>query len=147
MKNIAVGIDFSDRGIAVLDRAAELALAMKAHLFLVHIYAPEPDFVGYAEFAYPGKDERQLELHEEKAKIRELIDALKKRGIEATGYMREGDTVHALLEFAEQREAGMLVVGSHGKGLVERLLLGSVAEGIIRHATLPVVVVPSVKQG
>ncbi|MCF6313604.1 MAG: universal stress protein [Verrucomicrobiales bacterium] len=147
MKNIAVGIDFSDRGMAVLDRAADLALALDAHLFLVHIYAPEPDFVGYAEFAYPGKDERAQELREEKAKIRELIDALKKRGVEATGYMREGDTVHALLEFTQQREASMLVIGSHGKGFVERLLLGSVAEGIIRHATLPVVVVPSAKQG
>ena len=114
-------------------------------MYLVHIYAPEPDFVGYAEYAYPGVDEREEELREEKNKIREWIDALKDRGVDASGYMREGDTVLGLLEFAEKREVNMLVIGTHGRGIVERLLLGSVAEGIIRHATLPVVVVPREK--
>lgn len=147
MKNIAVGIDFSDLAEPVLEHAAELAKALGAHLHLVHIYAPEPDFVGYAEYAYPGVDEREEELREEKNKIREWIDDLKSKGIDASGYMREGDTVHGLLEFVEKREASMLVIGTHGRGIVERLLLGSVAEGIIRHATLPVVVVPSGKKG
>ena len=145
MKNIAVGIDFSELAEPVLEHAAELAKALGAHLYLVHIYAPEPDFVGYAEYAYPGVDEREEELREEKNKIREWIDALKDRGVDASGYMREGDTVHGLLEFAEKREVNMLVIGTHGRGIVERLLLGSVAEGIIRHATLPVVVVPREK--
>ncbi len=143
MKNIAVGIDFSDVAEPVLKRAAELAKALDAHLHLVHIYAPEPDFVGYAEYAYPGEDERDEELREEKKKIREWIDELKKEGVEASGYMREGDTAQGLLEFAKKREANMLVIGTHGRGFVERMLLGSVAEAIIRHATLPVVVVPS----
>ena len=147
MKYIAVGIDFSNLGDAVLARAAELALALDAHLYLVHIYAPEPEFVGYAEYSYPGEDERVEELREEKNKIRDLIDGLKEKGVKSSGYMREGDTVHALLEFVEKREANMLVIGTHGRGFVERLLLGSVAEGIIRHATLPVVVVPSEKGG
>lgn len=146
MKNIAVGIDFSDSAEPVMERAVELAAALKAHLHLVHIYAPEPDFVGYAEYAYPGEDERVEELREEKNKIREWIDELKGRGIEASGYMREGDTVHGLLDFAEKRDAKMLVIGTHGRGFVERLLLGSVAEGIIRHASLPVVVVPCRKK-
>ena len=145
MKNIAVGIDFSELAEPVLEHAAELAKALGAHLYLVHIYAPEPDFVGYAEYAYPGVDEREEELREEKNKIREWIDALKDRGVDASGYMREGDTVLGLLEFAEKREVNMLVIGTHGRGIVERLLLGSVAEGIIRHATLPVVVVPREK--
>lgn len=145
MKNIAVGIDFSDLAESVLEHAAELAKALDAHLYLVHIYAPEPDFVGYAEYAYPGVDEREDELREEKDNIRQLIDELKEKGVTASGYMREGDTVHGLLEFVEKREANMLVIGTHGRGFVERMLLGSVAEGIIRHATLPVVVVPSAK--
>jgi len=147
MKNIAVGIDFSDLAEPVLEHAAELAKALDAQLHLVHIYAPEPDFVGYAEYAYPGEDEREEELREEKKKIREWIDDLKKKGLDVSGYMREGDTVHGLLEFAEKREANMVVIGTHGRGFVERMLLGSVAEGIIRHAKLPVVVVPSRKKG
>lgn len=147
MKNIAVGVDFSNLAEPVLERAAELAKALGAHLHLVHIYAPEPDFVGYAEYAYPGEDEREDELKEEKKKIREWIESLKNKGIDVSGYMREGDTVHGLLEFAEKRDANMLVIGTHGRGFVERMLLGSVAEGVIRHATLPVVVVPSQKEG
>jgi nucleotide-binding universal stress UspA family protein len=146
MKNIVVGIDFSELAEPVLEHAAELAKALDAHLHLVHIYAPEPDFVGYAEYAYPGEDEREEELREEKNKIREWIDDLKSKGIDVSGYMKEGDMVHGLLEFAEKHEADMLVIGTHGRGFVERMLLGSVAEGIIRHSTLPIVVVPSRKK-
>jgi nucleotide-binding universal stress UspA family protein len=52
----------------------------------------------------------------------------------------EGDCVTALLDLATQRGADLIVVGSHGRGGLSRALLGSVAEGILRRADVPVLV-------
>jgi nucleotide-binding universal stress UspA family protein len=48
------------------------------------------------------------------------------------------------LDKVAKHEAGLVVVGSHGHGALYNLLVGSVAEGVIRHSTVPVVVVPRV---
>lgn len=142
MKNIAVGIDFSNAMEAVLARASEMAKATGAKLHLVHIFAPEPVFVGYAAYTYPGVDAREEELANEKEKLRALVDRLEGEGVDAMAYMKEEQTVKGLIDFAEHRDADLLVMGTHGQNVVERILLGSVAEGVVRKTTLPVLVVP-----
>lgn len=52
----------------------------------------------------------------------------------------EGDTVPAILELAVQKKADLIVVGSHGRGGLSRALLGSVAEGLLRRSSIPVLV-------
>ena len=142
MKNIAVGIDFTDAREPVLEAGAELALALGAKLHLIHVIAPEPTFMGYAAYTYPGIDERSEELEKEKAEIQTMVDRLRLEGADAYGYMRPGETVRTLLEFADDREADMIVVGTHSRKLLSRILMGSSAEGVVRHSKLPVVVVP-----
>ena len=61
--------------------------------------------------------------------------------------MKEEDTVKGLLDFAEHREADLIVMGTHGHNLVERIILGSVAEGVIRKSKVPVLVVPARRDG
>jgi nucleotide-binding universal stress UspA family protein len=142
MKNIAVGIDFTDAREPVLEAGSELALALGAKLHLIHIIAPEPTFMGYAAYSYPGIDERAEELEMEKTEIQGMIDQLRLEDVDAYGYMRPGETVKTLIEFAGDREAGMIVVGTHSRKLLSRILLGSTAEGVVRHSKIPVVVVP-----
>ncbi|MEM8955520.1 MAG: universal stress protein [Verrucomicrobiota bacterium] len=142
MKNIAVGVDFSNATDAVLERATELARITGAKVHLVHIFAPEPAFVGYAVYTYPGVDARAEELSTEKEKLRNLVDQLEHEGIDTMAYMKEEQTVKGLIDFAEHREADLLVIGTHGHNVVERILLGSVAEGVVRKTSLPVLVVP-----
>ncbi len=143
MKSIVVGIDFSDVTGDLLSTAGGLAKSFGATVYLVHIYAPEPAFVGYAAYTYPGEDERAEELKEEKRQLRELVNGLRNDGIEAQAYMKEGDTLGGLLEFAEHRDADVIVLGTHGHNFMERVLLGSVAEGVVREARIPVMVVPA----
>jgi nucleotide-binding universal stress UspA family protein len=142
MKNIAVGIDFTDAREPVLEAGAELAISLGAQLHLIHVIAPEPTFMGYAAYTYPGIDERSEELEQEKAEIQNMVDRLRLEDVDAYGYMRPGETVKTLLEFAEDREAGLIVVGTHSRNLLSRILMGSTAEGVVRHSKIPVVVVP-----
>ena len=57
----------------------------------------------------------------------------------------QGQPLHALLEYAKEVDAEMLVLGSHGHGFMSSLILGSVAEGCVRKAQLPSLIVPMAK--
>ena len=61
----------------------------------------------------------------------------------ATSQIAEGSPLHALLDHVKQGGADFVVVGSHGHGVIASLLLGSVAEGLVRKATVPTLVVPA----
>ncbi|MFB6297593.1 MAG: universal stress protein [Salinirussus sp.] len=62
-------------------------------------------------------------------------------GVDATTELREGDPAETILEYAEEIDADAIVAGTHGRSGVERRLIGSVAERLVRHATAPVMTV------
>ena len=57
--------------------------------------------------------------------------------------MVPGSTVDTIFEQAQKRDAELIVIGSHGHGAVFELLFGSIAEGVVRRSSIPVVVVPA----
>ena len=147
MNSIVVGVDFSDVTDKVLSTAAKLARALGGDLHLVHICAPEPAPVGYETYMYPGPDELSGQLEAEKRRLKELVDKLRADGVNADASMKEAPVVSGLLDCAREKRAGMIVLGSHGHGMLTRMLLGSVAEGVIRKAAAPVLVVPVRDEG
>lgn len=66
--------------------------------------------------------------------------------IDYEGVVLEGDPAHTILEFAELNKVDMIVMGSLGKGGLERFLLGSVADKVVRHSKISVLVVKKQKQ-
>lgn len=143
MKQLTVAIDFSDNTQRVLDSAVALAKGLDAKVSLIHIIAPEPEFVGFDAYAYPGPDVREDQLQSEKAQLREMADKVRASGVEAAAFMKEAPVVAGIMEFADHHDADVIVVGSHGHGALARLLLGSIAEGVVRQSKIPVLVVPS----
>jgi nucleotide-binding universal stress UspA family protein len=74
-----------------------------------------------------------------------MIRHLRDLGIPAAGHVvaiRGSSAKETLVEVAENLHAGLLVIGSHARAGMERLLLGSVAEGVIRRSGVPVLVIP-----
>ncbi|MGA9187117.1 MAG: universal stress protein [Methanosarcina sp.] len=66
--------------------------------------------------------------------------------IDYEGVVVEGDPAHAILEFAEQNKVDMIIMGTLGKGGLERFLLGSVTDKVVRHSEISVLVVKKQKQ-
>jgi len=147
MKQILAAVDFSETSEAVVKLAEELASASGADVMLLHAAAPNPDFVGFEAGPQHVRDDRAHRLQEERRALRRLSDGLRRRGTEAQGRVVEGATVETVLHEAERLEADMIIVGSHGRGVIARALLGSISRGVLEGATCPVVVVPSPGRG
>lgn len=142
MRKILVALDFSDVSDAVLARASALTRALSGELTLLHVAAPDPDFVGYDAGPQSVRDGRARELRAERSRLHEMAESLRAEGLSARALLVEGPTARTVLEQAEKLTVDLIVVGSHGHGVLHRALLGSVSEGILERATCPVLVVP-----
>ena len=142
IRKILAAVDFSDQSNVVVEKAAEAARAFGVPVDILHVVAPEPDFVGYPPFAYPGRDERADELRKEKSALKGMVDRLEAAGVTARAFMKEAPTSEGVVDFAEKHGADLIVIGTHSKGLLERLLIGSSTNAILKRSGVPVLVVP-----
>ena len=74
--------------------------------------------------------------------LEEFANMLKGKGVKTYQCMLKGDCTEKTLEQAKDQNVDMIVVGSHGKGLAQKLLLGSVSQDIIDQSDVPVMIVP-----
>lgn len=151
LKSIAVAVDFNEEIDDILEFAGSLAQATGAKLHVVHTYPPDPELFAGEPYSFPPSADPELHeeiLQAEQARVRDLVQELHARGVDATGYMKPvGKSIPAsLLEFAEEQEAGLIVVGNHRPGRLHRIILGSTCEGVIHQSNIPVLVVPRHKE-
>lgn len=142
MKSLLVAVDFSPVTDAVIETAGRVARAFGIPVRLVHIAAPDPDFVGYEAGPQTVRDSVAHRYKDERRKLHDLEAVLRKAGVEVNALLVQGDTVDKILKEAAEAGAGMIVLGSHGHGTLHGLIAGSVADGILRKATCPVLVIP-----
>jgi nucleotide-binding universal stress UspA family protein len=141
--NLLVAIDFSEAMERVLQETELLAKALSARVWLLHVAPPEPDFVGYEPGPQTERDLVARHRHQEHRQLQKKAQELRGKGIETTALLVQGVTSEAILEEAEKMEAGMIIMGSHGHGAVYHLLVGSASKGVLHHAKIPVLVVPT----
>ena len=136
---ILVPFDFSAAAESALAWAADLHKTTgAAPIQIVHAISSRP--VGIAEASVevllPNEDEiAELE--------RKMVEAARARGAQATAkvLVRSSDAGDIILDAARAAGAELVVMGTHGRTGIGRLLLGSVAEHVLRHADCPVVAV------
>jgi nucleotide-binding universal stress UspA family protein len=149
MKKIVVAVDFSNATPGVLEMAASLANAHHAELELFHVIEPEPSYTayGFTPDEFPAMNAFQEEAKRRATrKLEELLATVRAEVPQATSQMAEGSPLHALLDHVKTSGADFVVVGSHGHGVIASLLLGSVAEGMVRKAEVPTLVVPAMAE-
>lgn len=131
---VVVPVDFSEDSFAALKTGREL-VDDPSHLHVVHVLpileANDPGVIWHLI------DDDGRSQHAGEALARELAD----RGYEAPQVtIRFGDPGHEIAQYAEQVDAGLIVVASHGRSGLTRLLIGSVADRVVRLAHCPVLV-------
>ena len=144
--NILVAVDLSDCTDVIVEKARELAEGLGAKIWFLHVAEPEPDFVGYEVGPPSERDALAVQFHREHAAVQAFAKDFRAQGLDATALLVRGATAQTILQEASKLEADIVVVGSHGRGAVQRLLVGSISEGVIRHAATPVLVVPTHKR-
>jgi universal stress protein A len=136
LRQILVPTDFSDESRAALAYGAALAETFRASLHVLHVIeAPE---------AMPVQDEsRQLEATVEATawdELRELLGDDYAR-LQATLAIEWGTPVDEIIRYAQEHEIDLIAMGTHGRGGLKRLILGSVAESAVRGAPCPVLTI------
>jgi nucleotide-binding universal stress UspA family protein len=142
VEKVLAAVDFSKITDAVVERATGLAEAFSADLTLMHVAAPDPDFVGFDVGPEHVRESRAHELRAEHRELQERAEALRERGLRARALLVQGATAEKILHEAARWGADVIVMGSHGRGALGRVLLGSVSEQVLRGAPCPVFIVP-----
>ncbi len=132
IKKILVGIDFSHEADVALKQALDIGRHTKAEITLAHAY--HTSNVGYLALSGQRVVDRLLaEVHgRSHARLQAECDKLENCGVEVSTVLLEGYPDHGIPAEAILRDVDLVVVGTHGRTGFQRLLLGSVAERIIR---------------
>lgn len=144
IRRILVPVDFSRASARSVAKAIEVARANKAALIVAHVLAPIVPVVG--DGYIPPASYGELENAARRAGQRRLDTVLarvKKAGVKATGVLVDGLPAEQITRLARKRRADLIVMGTHGRSGLSRILLGSVAQRVLTLAPCPVLTIRS----
>ena len=140
---ILVCVDLSDSTKIIVKKIKKLAKQLSAKVWLLHNALPEPDKVEFKVDPIAARESLVKRFHLEHRQMQKLAKRLRKAGIDTTALLVHGATVEIILKKASDLGVDMIVVGSHGRGAMFQLLVGSVSEGVLHKSQLPVLVIPT----
>jgi nucleotide-binding universal stress UspA family protein len=152
IKKILIGIDDSKFAEHAAEYGFDIAHTYKAHVGLVHIVEPMmmPSAGTGSEVSLgtmpqvTGADELEI-MNIQTEASESLIERTAKhlgKDLEVTEFNQYGDTAEGIINCAKEFNADLIVIGTHSRSGLDRLLMGSVAEEVVRHSPIPVLVVP-----
>jgi len=142
LKKILVPTDFSDFSKPAVEYACALAARFESELHLVHViddpvvHVHDPTMISMGALY-----DKQEERHEiARTELQKLTDGWE-NGIEALCETRQGATFVEIVRYAKDNDIDLIVIGTHGRGGLMHVLIGSVAERVVRKAPCPVLTV------
>lgn len=138
LKKILVPTDFSESALKALRYGISFASEFGAELLLLHVV--EPVAVGYGSDLFPVP---MAEVFEEmsshaRAELAKLQAFASEKGVAARDLVVQGKPSSEVLRIAAEEDVDLIVVGTHGKGLLDKAIFGSTTERVIRRAPCPV---------
>ncbi|WP_433929794.1 universal stress protein [Sorangium cellulosum] len=142
MKTLLLAHDFDETSELALDTAIELARKLSAKIVVAHVYSvPVYSFPEGSSLIPSAEDAARLA----EAAQRSLDQVLERRratpDVEISGVLRAGVPDEEICRLAGEIGADMIVIGTHARGAFARVLIGSVAQRVVRAATVPVLTV------
>lgn len=145
-RRLLVPVDFSAGSRAAMALATTLARPFEASIELLHVWTPPPLF-GEPLLMWTAADAPPMSLEDlarqrAATQMKDLADELRRNGVrEVDSTVSVGDAAREILEHARKGRHDMIVMGTHGRSGLAHVLLGSVAEKVVRHAPCPVLTV------
>lgn len=137
LEHILVPTDFSGPSAAALRYARELAKAFNSSLHLLHVvHDPVTEAFGYPRTDFVSAWERNAAVS-----LRALLPEAEGATFRARWVTRIGRPVDEILRYVEEYEIDLVVMGTHGRGAIGHLLMGNVAERVVRRAGCPVLTI------
>jgi nucleotide-binding universal stress UspA family protein len=137
-RRILVATDFSPASAPAFERALALARELSAQLLVVHAYQDGAmSELGFAPTGCYETWDREVRGHAD-VRVAPLLARAREQGVEAEALLVPGFPGDAIVEAARQRRADLVVMGTHGRRGVARLVLGSVAASVLASAPCPV---------
>jgi nucleotide-binding universal stress UspA family protein len=143
LTRILVPTDFSETADAALAYAKDLATRLGASLHLVHVFTDPYAVAAVAPEVYAPvpPEARERALEEVRERLLERLDASEEQKFRGSRGVVRGLVARQIVDYAVNQDIDVIVMGTHGRRGVAHLLLGSVAEHVVRTAACPVLTV------
>jgi len=143
IRQILCPVDFSDYSRRALDHAFAIARWYTSTVTVLHVFSSAPvAAVGPGPVVLEPIVLTPVDRDQLLADVKAFAEMERAPAITINAVVREGNTAGEILEHAANMKADLLVIGTHGRSGFERLILGSVAEKVLRKASCPVMTVP-----
>jgi len=148
VKLIVALIDFSEVTSDLVTLVGSLARATSSKLVLLHVAMPDAEFVDGEERPDSSRDGIASALRRRHRDLEILKMEFEKLGVEtlallARGHSPRGNPVPKIVDEVDRLAPDLIVMGSHGRGRLYQLLVGSVTDAVVRRVRQPVLLVPS----
>jgi len=138
IKSILCPMDFSDASKNAYRYACEFAKSMGSKVILLNVIEPRPIAADMSLNYIPLEEDLAAAARED---FIPMVDEAKAAGIDVSADVMIGMPAETILQQIADLDVSMLIMGSHGKTGLSRLLMGSVAEAVVRKAAVPVLIV------
>lgn len=136
---ILVALDATPQSAAALKLATRLAADQSASLTITTVVGRPGDIYAPPEVVVDPSTEERI-TRDAEALLDRAADDARKAGVSVSTCVREGNVIDSILACIADQQADLIVLGTHGRKGVARVLQGSVAEGVMRGTTIPVLV-------
>ncbi|MEE8369386.1 MAG: universal stress protein [Dehalococcoidia bacterium] len=138
---VLVPLDGSDLSLGVLPYVEELAKALGASLVLFGAVTPPQTYTGVEIGAMPATGLIDEMMAQNQQSLTALAKEIEERGVKTRTMVTTGYPVSEIVRAAQEVEAGLIAVATHGRSGVNRWIMGSVADGVVRRSSLPCLIV------
>ena len=146
VERILCPTDFSEGSLQALSAATDIAAKLGAELSIVHVVPIMSTLPTDPNFVFEVHQRQDSLFGEMEKRLYEVARESKDKGILGRVFVGHGDAAAEIVRVAKERSVDLIVVSSHGRTGLGRILFGSTAEAIVRHAPCPVLVVKPAKE-
>ena len=139
IRNVLIATDFSHYSDAAMRYGFEVARRYQAQPYLVYVTPADEYLLAGPEALMYARDAARRDMLELKAQVKQSLSY--EEGKDYRALMLQGSAADSILECAREKRADLIVVGTHGRGGLGKVLMGSVAERVFRHSTVPVLTI------